>query len=58
MDEFDTMYSKLYGANDMQINLVMKQLLRKEGLVSEELMSMFDDCKQIFISYYTKKKNS
>ena len=58
MDEFDTMYSKLYGANDMQINLVMKQLLRKEGLVSEELMSLFDDCKQIFISYYTKKKNS
>ena len=57
MDEFDTMYSKLYGANDMQINLVMKQLIKKEGLVSEELMSLFDDCRQIFISYYTKKKD-
>jgi len=56
VDEFDNMYSKLFGANDMQINLVVKQLLRKDGLVSEELMSLLDDCKQNFITYYTKKK--
>ena len=30
VDEFDTIYSKLYGANDMQVNLVMKQVLKKE----------------------------
>lgn len=56
VDEFDNMYSKLFGENDMQINLVVKQLLRREGLVSEELMSLLDDCKQNFITYYTKKK--
>ena len=50
------MFSKLYGANDMQINLVIKQLLRKEGLVSEELMTLLDDSKQNIMAYYNKKR--
>lgn len=54
-DEFDTLFSKLYGGNEMQVNLVMKQVIRDTGLVSEELMSLFEDCKQSFIGYYSKK---
>ena len=56
-DEFDTLFSKLYGENEMQVNLVMKQLLKDHGIASEELLSMFEDCKQNFIAYYTKKKD-
>ena len=57
-DEFDNLFSKLYGGNDIQINLVMKQVLKDQGAVSEELMSLFEDCKQSFISYYSKKKEN
>lgn len=57
VDEFDTMHSRLYGASDMQINLVVKQITKKDGLVSEELMSLLDDCKPSIMAYYSKKKD-
>jgi len=55
-DELDTLFSKLYGSNEIQVNLVMKQMLKDQGAVSEELLSLFEDCKQSFIGYYSKKK--
>lgn len=58
VDEFDTMYSKLYGANEMQINLIAKQIMKKEGLVSEELMSLLEDCKPTIAGYYAKSKKT
>ncbi|MBQ4347530.1 MAG: response regulator, partial [Firmicutes bacterium] len=39
-DEFDNLFSKLYGGNEMQVNLVMKQVLKDQGAVSEELMAI------------------
>lgn len=56
VDEFDNMYSKLYGANEMQINLIAKQIMKKEGMVSEELMSLLEDCKPTISGYYAKSK--
>ena len=60
VDEFDNMYSKLYGANEMQINLVAKQIMKKDGLVSEEIMSLIEDYKPAIAGYYAKRaaKNS
>lgn len=56
VDEFDSLFSKFYGANELQVNLVMKKILRDDGLVSEEIMSLFDDCRIGISSYYSKGK--
>lgn len=57
VDDFDTMFSKLYGGSDVQVNMVMKQVLKDSGLVSEDIASLFEDCKQNIMTYYTKKKD-
>ncbi len=56
VDEFDKRFSKLYGGNDIQVGLVMKQIIKDEGLVTPELLSLFEDCKPNISGYYAKKK--
>ena len=55
-DEFDGVFSKLYGTNEMQVNLVMKKILQDDGLASPELISLFDDCRPSITAYYTKRQ--
>ncbi|MBQ2697718.1 MAG: response regulator [Clostridia bacterium] len=57
-DEFDAVFSKLYGTNEMQVNLVMKRILQDEGMVSPELMALLEDCRPRITSYYTKQNST
>lgn len=53
-DEFDTLLSKLYGGNDLQINMVMKRMIQDDGSVSNEVLFALEDSKPSISNYYSK----
>jgi len=57
-DEFDNVFARLYGTNEMQVNLVMKRMLQEDGMVSPELLTLLEDCRPRIIAYYTKQKST
>lgn len=56
VDEFDTLFSKLYGSNELQTNFILKRITQDDGLVSPDLISLLDDCKFNISDYYAKRE--
>lgn len=54
VDDFDALLSKFYGADGMQVNFIMKRMLNDQGLVSEEVFSLLEECKPTITNYYAK----
>ncbi len=58
VDEFDMLFSKFFGSNELKANFVMKRLAQDDGMVSPELYSLLEDCKPSIMNYYTKLMRS
>lgn len=51
-DRFDKLFFKYTEHNEMQFDFVSNKLAADEGTISEELLSLLNDCKKDILSYY------
>lgn len=51
-DEFDTIFSRLYGANELQASYVINRIIQDEGLASPEMLSLLEGCSGAIAAYY------
>lgn len=54
VDEFDTLYSKLYGSNSSQVSFILKKILKDEGIVSPEVNALLEECTESILGYYSR----
>lgn len=55
VDEFDSRYFKYREHNEVQFDFVMSEMMKDEGAVKPELLSLFADCKaNVMMSYNAK----
>ncbi len=51
-DEFDAIFSRLYGSNEAQVSFVINRLMKDEGIASPEMLALLEGCNASISAHY------